>query len=110
LKIWLLWQIWRINLPYKNKKEQPSDCPYYQQVETSEKKLLFYEFSYEFAIRTLINLKFQTTIFLQKTEAGRTVRLFRSYKFFIKILERLVYGIPLAGVYFMAQQSPFSQL
>ena len=66
LKIWLLWQIWRINLPYKKRKGQPSDFPYYQQVETSEKKSLFYEFSYEFAIRMLINIEFQTTIFLQK--------------------------------------------
>ena len=37
LKIWLLWQIWGINLPYKNQKVKPSDYPYNQQVETSKK-------------------------------------------------------------------------
>ena len=38
-----------------------------------KKKTLFYEFSYEFAIRMLINIKFQTTILPLKTKAGRTV-------------------------------------
>ena len=52
---------------------KPSDYPYYQQVETNEKKILFYEFSYEFAIRMLINIEFQTTILSLKTKAGRTV-------------------------------------
>ena len=75
LKIWLLWQIWGINLTYKNEKVKPSDYPYYQQVETNEKKILFYEFSYEFAIRMLIHIKFQTTILPLKTKAGRTVPL-----------------------------------
>ena len=60
------------------KREKLSIILIINKLKRVKKKLLFYEFSYEFAIRMLINIKFQTTILPLKTKAGQTVPLMAS--------------------------------
>ena len=66
LKICLLCQICLINLAYKKNKDNLPIALIINKLKQVKKKSLFYEFSYEFAIRILVNIKCQTTIFPQK--------------------------------------------